>query len=48
VPLGIIEEMQGILMEEGETKAEAQECTDHRPSSFEKGEPQYLILYILE
>jgi hypothetical protein len=37
--VGIVEELPGILVEEGETKAKAQECPDHRPSSFEKGEP---------
>jgi hypothetical protein len=40
VPVGIVEEMLGILMEEGEPEAETQECPDHCPSSFEKGEPR--------
>jgi hypothetical protein len=39
VPVGIFEEMPGILVEEGKPEVEAQECSDHRPSSFEKGEP---------
>jgi hypothetical protein len=42
VPVGIIEELPGILVEKGEPEAEAQECTDDRPSSFEKGEPRHL------
>jgi hypothetical protein len=42
----IIEELLGILVEEGEPEAEAQECPDHRPSSFEKGEPRHLTSYI--
>jgi hypothetical protein len=33
-------------MEEGEPEAEAQECPDHRPSSFENGEPRHLTSYI--
>jgi hypothetical protein len=39
VPVGVAEELQGVLTEEGESEAEVQECSDHRPSSFEKGEP---------
>jgi hypothetical protein len=39
VPVGIVEELPGILVEEGEPEAGAQECPDHHPSSFEKGEP---------
>ena len=35
----IVEELPGILVEEGEREVEAQECPNHRPSSFEKGEP---------
>jgi hypothetical protein len=46
VPVGIVEELPGILMEEGEPEAKAQECPNHRPSSFEKGEPQHLTSYI--
>jgi hypothetical protein len=42
----IVEELPGILVEGGEPEAEAQECPDHRPSSFEKGEPQHLTTYI--
>jgi hypothetical protein len=37
--VGIVEELPGILVEDGELEAEAQECPDHRPSSFEKGKP---------
>jgi hypothetical protein len=48
VPVGIAEELQGILVEEGEPEAKAQECPDHRPGSFEKGEPQHLISYVLQ
>jgi hypothetical protein len=44
--VGIIEELLRILMEEGEPEAEAQECPDHRPSSFENGEPRHLTSYI--
>jgi hypothetical protein len=33
-------------VEEGEPEAEVQECPDHRPNSFEKGEPRYLTSYI--
>jgi hypothetical protein len=36
--VGIVKELPGILVEEGEPEAEAQECPDHSPSSFEKGE----------
>jgi hypothetical protein len=46
VQVGIVEELLGILVEEGESKAEAQECLDHHPSSFEKGEPRHLTSYI--
>jgi hypothetical protein len=48
VPIGIVEELQQVLREEGEPKAEAQECSNHRPSSFEKGEPRHLISYGLQ
>jgi hypothetical protein len=48
VPVGIVEELSGILVEEGEPEAEAQECPDHRPSSFEKGEPRHLTPYVLQ
>jgi hypothetical protein len=44
--VGIVEELPGVLVEEGELEAEAQECLDHRPSSFEKGEPRHLTSYI--
>ena len=44
--MGIVEELSGILVEEGEPKAEAQECPDHRPSSFEKGGHCHLTSYI--
>jgi hypothetical protein len=44
--VAIVEELPGILVEEGEPEAEAQECPDHRPSSFEKGEPRHLTSYI--
>jgi hypothetical protein len=44
--VGIIEELPGILMEEGEPEVEAQECPDHRPNSFEKGEPRHPTSYI--
>jgi hypothetical protein len=44
--VGIVEELPGILMEEGEPEGEAQECPDHHPSSFEKGEPWHLTFYI--
>jgi hypothetical protein len=37
------EELSKISAEEVEPEAEAQECPDHRPSSFEKGKPQHLI-----
>ena len=46
VPVEIVEELPGIIVEEGEPEAEAQECPDHRPSSFEKGEPRHLTSYI--
>jgi hypothetical protein len=46
VPVAIVEELPGILVEEGEPEAEAQECPDHRPSSFEKGEPRHLTSHI--
>jgi hypothetical protein len=44
--VGIVEELPDILVEEGEPEAEAQECPDHHPSSFEKGEPRHLTSYI--
>jgi hypothetical protein len=44
--MGIVEELPGILVEEGEPEVEAQECPDHHPSSFKKGEPQHLTSYI--
>jgi hypothetical protein len=44
--MGIVEELPRILVQEGEPKVEAQECLDHRPSSFENGEPWYLTYYI--
>ena len=44
--MGIVEELPGILVEEGEPEAEAQECPDHRPSSFKKGKPRHLTSYI--
>jgi hypothetical protein len=46
IPVGIVEELPRILMEEGEPKAEAQESPDHHPSSFEKGEARHLTSYI--
>jgi hypothetical protein len=46
VPVGIVEELPGILVEEGEPEAKTQEYPDHRPSSFEKGEPRHLTSYI--
>jgi hypothetical protein len=46
VPVGIVEELPGILVEEGGPEAKAQECPDHRPSSFEKGEHRHLTSYI--
>jgi hypothetical protein len=46
IPVGIVEELPGILVEEGEPEAEAKECPDHRPNSFEKGEPWHLTSYI--
>jgi hypothetical protein len=45
VPVGVAEELQEVLAEEGESEAEVQECSDHCPNSFEKGEPQHLIFY---
>jgi hypothetical protein len=42
----IVEELPGILMEEAEPEAEAQECPDYRHISFEKGEPRHLTSYI--
>jgi hypothetical protein len=33
-------------VEEGEPEVKAQECPDHRPSSFEKGELRHLTSYI--
>jgi hypothetical protein len=47
VLVGIAEELLGVLVEEGEPEAEAQECPNHRPSSFEKGKPKHLISYVL-
>jgi hypothetical protein len=47
VPVGIVEELSGILVEEGEPEAEAQECPDHHPSSFEKGKPRHLTPHVL-
>jgi hypothetical protein len=44
--VGIVEELPGILVEEGEPEAKAQECPDHRPSSFEKGETRHLTPYV--
>jgi hypothetical protein len=44
--VGIVKELPGILVEEGEPEAEAQECPDHSPSSFEKGESWHLTFYI--
>jgi hypothetical protein len=46
VPVGIVEELPGILVEEGEPEVEAQKCPNHRPSSFEKGDPRHLTSYI--
>jgi hypothetical protein len=46
VPVGIVEELPRILVEEGELEVEAQECLDHHPSSFDKGEPWHLTSYI--
>jgi hypothetical protein len=46
VPFGIVEELSGILVEEGEPEVEAQECPDHHPNSFEKGELWNLTSYI--
>jgi hypothetical protein len=43
VPAGVVEELQEVLVEEVEPEAKAQECLDHHPSPFEKGEPQHLI-----
>jgi hypothetical protein len=43
VPIGVDEELQKVLAKESEPEAEDQECLDHRPSSFEKGEPRHLI-----
>jgi hypothetical protein len=48
VPVGIVEELPGILVEEGEPKVEAQECPDHRPSSFKKGELWHRTPYVLQ
>jgi hypothetical protein len=45
-PVGIVEKLLGILVEEGESEVEAQECPDHHPSSFKKDEPQHLTSYI--
>jgi hypothetical protein len=44
--VGNVEELSGILVEEGEPEVEAKECPNHCPSSFEKGEPRHLISYI--
>jgi hypothetical protein len=46
VPVGIVLELPGILVEEGGPEAQAQECPDHRPNSFEEGEPRHLTSYI--
>jgi hypothetical protein len=46
VSVGIVEELPGILVEEGEPEAKAQECPDHFPNSFKKGEPPHLTSYI--
>ena len=46
VPVGVAEELQGVLTEEGESEAEVQECSDHCPNSFEKGELWNLTSYI--
>jgi hypothetical protein len=43
--VGIVEELPGILVEEGELEVEAQECPDHHPSSFEKVKPRHLTSY---
>jgi hypothetical protein len=41
------EELQEIAAEEVEPEAEAQECLDHRPSSFEKDKPHtYLPMLV--
>jgi hypothetical protein len=45
-PKGVLiraEELQEVLAEEVEPEAEAQECPNHRPSSFKKGKPRRLI-----
>jgi hypothetical protein len=39
VLVGIVEELPGILMEEGEPKAEAQECPDHQLVPSRKASP---------
>jgi hypothetical protein len=36
-------ELHKIVAEEVDPEAEAKECPDHRPSSFEKGKPRRLI-----
>jgi hypothetical protein len=38
-----VEELQEISVEDIVPEAEAQECPNHRPSSFEKGKPRHLI-----
>jgi hypothetical protein len=43
VPIGVVEELHEVFAEEIEPEAEAQECPDHRPNSFEKGEPRHVI-----
>jgi hypothetical protein len=39
VPVGIVEELLRILVEEGESEAEAQECPNHRPVHSRKASP---------
>jgi hypothetical protein len=39
VLVGIVEELPGILVEEGEPEAEAQKCPDHRPVPSRKASP---------
>jgi hypothetical protein len=43
VQVGVAEELQEVSAEEVEPEVEAQECPEHRPSSFKKGEPRHLI-----